>query len=57
LIEKPMIDSDIEAAVGLGIEQTFEAEGFHGGWQLAGRKARSTSLQATAAILCCQLNG
>ena len=31
LIEEAMIDGDVEAAVGLGVEEAFEAEGFHGG--------------------------
>ena len=31
LVEEAVIDSDIEAAVGLGVEETFETEGFHGG--------------------------
>jgi hypothetical protein len=29
LIEEAVIDGDIEAAVGLGIKEAFEAEGFH----------------------------
>jgi hypothetical protein len=34
LVEEAVIDGHIEAAVGLGVEEAFEAEGFHGGGHL-----------------------
>ena len=40
LVEEAMIDGDVEAAVGLGVEEAFEAEGFHGGeWAFTSARA------------------